>query len=272
MFTTASIDPNPRNNIGLSSVDDEEDGKACVIRTLSIPVLAKIILLNAGQDSESDNEFSIHDMKSISIGAEMTDEEIEEDKLIPAKPDFHNYISMGDTGAILLGSFNQGNEVLFKRHTRDKQQAASALVTLAMTKLYNPHLWYREVVDDILKLSDKVATDNLENLEQDEAEDEESRNYLLPSEISEDFTVGVNRISVELEEDAVTGRMNELESQLETFFEENGMGIFRQGNIMMPVWKETDVYFTMDPKGRDARGEPREGDGTAAVMWYTDRS
>lgn len=264
------FDPNPRNNIGLSSVDDEEDGKACVIRTLSIPVLAKIILLNAGQDSESDNEFSIHDMKSISIGAEMTDEEIEEDKLIPAKPDFHNYISMGDTGAILLGSFNQGNEVLFKRHTRDKQQAASALVTLAMTKLYNPHLWYREVVDDILKLSDKVATDNLENLEQDEAEDEESRNYLLPSEISEDFTVGVNRISVELEEDAVTGRMNELESQLETFFEENGMGIFRQGNIMMPVWKETDVYFTMDPKGRDARGEPREGDGTAAVMWYTD--
>ncbi|XP_054003673.1 uncharacterized protein LOC128889756 [Hylaeus anthracinus] len=264
------FDPNPRNNLGLWEAMDEENSAACVIRTLDLSVLAKVIETNAGQDQETSDEFSIHDMKNIQIGSEMTDEEIEEDKLIPVKPDLHNYVNMGDTGAILLGSFNQGNEAMFKRHTRDKQQAASALAALAMTKLYNPHLWYREVVDDVLKLGDKIAAENLENLPEEEVEDEIPRNYLLPSEIAEDFAVGVNRMSVALEEESNTGRMTELETQLENFFETNLMGIFRQDSVMMPIWREADVYFTMDPRGRDTRGEPREKDGTACVMWFTD--
>ncbi|XP_076672240.1 uncharacterized protein LOC143371178 [Andrena cerasifolii] len=264
------FDPNPRNNLGFGSNEEEEGGVACVIRTLDLSVLAKMIETNAGQDPDFDNEFYIHSMKSINIGSEMTDEEIEADKLIPVKPDLYNYYSVMDTGAILLGSFNQANEVMFKRHTRDKQQAATALVTLAMTKLYNPHLWYREVVDDVLKLGDRIAMENLENLEDEGAEEEAGRAYLLPSEINADFTVGVNRISFELEEEVASGKMTDLQTQLETFFEANSMGIFRQGEVMMPVWKEADVYFTMDPKGRDTRGEPREKDGTAGVMWFID--
>ncbi|XP_034187811.2 uncharacterized protein LOC117607797 [Osmia lignaria lignaria] len=264
------FDSNPRNSRGFWSEEEVEENVACVIRTLDHSVLAKIIETNAGQDQEHGNEFSIHDMKNISIGAEMTDEEIEEDKQIPVKPDLRNYHSIGDTGAVLLGSFNQGNEVMFKRQTRDKQQAATALAAMAMTKLYNPHLWYREVVDDILKLGDKIAQDNMENLAEEGMEGEEPRNYLLPSEISEDFAVGVNRIYVALEEEGASGKMNELTSQLETFFESNAMGVFRQANVMMPIWREADVFFLVDPRGRDSRGEPREKDGVAAVMWFTD--
>nr|XP_031846066.1 uncharacterized protein LOC116432810 [Nomia melanderi] len=270
------FDPNPRNNKGLSDLtqtDEEEVPVACVIRTLDIPVLAKLIQANAEQDEEAPptDDFFIHAMKSIQIGNEMTEEEIEADKLIPVKPDLHNYISMGDNGAILTGSFNQANEMMFKRQTRDKQQAASALAALAMTKLYNPHLWYREVVDDILKIGDKIAQENLENIPVEETDEEETlRNYLLPDEINEEFTVGVNKMFVELEAENVTGRMTELESQLESFFETNLMGIVRQENIMMPIWREGDVFFTMDPKGRDSRGEPREKDGVAVIMWFTD--
>ncbi|XP_017758556.1 PREDICTED: LOW QUALITY PROTEIN: uncharacterized protein LOC108549597 [Eufriesea mexicana] len=266
------FDPHPRNKEGLWSIEEEEElNAACVIRTLDPSVLAKIIETNAGQDPESGNEFSIHNTKVVSIGSEMTEEEIEADKQVPVKPDLHNYHNMGDTGAILLGSFNQANEVMFKRHTRDKQQAGSALATLGMTKLYNPHLWYREVVDDILKIGDKITADNLENLaEGGETEEEAPRTYLIPSEISEDFAVGVNRIYVSLEEETATGKMTDLATQLETFFETNVMGIFRQDNIMMPIWREADAFFTMDPKGRDSRGEPRDKDGAAAVMWFTD--
>ncbi|XP_012134973.2 uncharacterized protein LOC105661804 [Megachile rotundata] len=265
------LDPNPRNSLGLwSGEEEEEENVGCVIRALNLSVLAKIIETNAGQDQESGNEFSIHAMKNVAIGSEMTPEEIEEDKQIPVKPDLRNYYSAGETGAVLLGSYSQGNEAMFKRHTRDKQQAASALVTLAMTKLYNPHLWYREVVDDILKVSDKITLDNLENLSEDVAEGETPRDYLIPSEIAEDFAVGVNRIYVALEEDNVSGRMADLTTSLETFFETNVMGVFRQANIIMPIWREADVFFTMDPKGRDQRGEPRERDGAAAVMWFTD--
>ncbi|CAL7934154.1 unnamed protein product [Xylocopa violacea] len=266
------FDPNPRNKQGTWGPEEEEleENTACVIRTLDLSVLAKIIETNAGQDQETGNEFSIHDMKVVSIGSEMTEEEMEADKQIPVKPDLNNYTNMGDTGAILLGSFNQANEVVFKRQTRDKQQAGSSLAALAMTKLYNPHLWYREVVDDILKLGDKITVDNLENLVEEGGEEEEPREYLLPSEINEDFAVGVNRMYVSLEEESASGKMSELESQLETFFEANAMGIFRQDNIMMPIWREGDVFFMMDPKGRDSRGEPREKDGAAAVLWYTD--
>ncbi|XP_076287508.1 uncharacterized protein LOC143212527 [Lasioglossum baleicum] len=268
------FDPNPRNSRGLSEVTDEEDiPVACVVRTLSIPVLAKLIKANAEQEEEAptSDEFAINAMKSIQIGPEMTEEEIEADKLIPVKPDLNNYSSLGDTGAILMGSFNQANETMFKRQTRDKQQAASALATLAMTKLYNPHLWYREVVDDILKIGDKIATENLPNLPMEEAEEEETpRTYLIPDEIGEEFNVGVNRMYVELEAENASGRMTELDSQLETFFEANIMGIFRQENIMMPFWREGEVFFMMDPKGRDSRGEPRERDGVAVIMWFTD--
>ncbi|KOC69960.1 hypothetical protein WH47_08221 [Habropoda laboriosa] len=266
------FDPNPRSSKGLWAADEDdlEESVACVVRTLDLAALARIIETNAGQDQEASNEFSIHDMKVVSIGSEMTEEEIEEDKQIPVKPDLNNYYSMGDNGAVLLGSFNQGNEVVFKRLTRDKQQAGSALATLAMTKLYNPHLWYREVIDDILKLGDKITADNLENLAEEGVEEEEPRHYLLPSEINDDFPVGVNRMYISLEEESVSGRMNDLGAQLETFFETNVMGIFRQNEVMMPVWREGDVFFLMDPKGRDTRGEPREKDGSAAVMWFTD--
>lgn len=264
------FDPNPRNRQGLWSVEEEEEveNAACVIRTFDLSVLAKIIETNAGQDPETSNEFSIHNMKVVSIGSEMTEEEIEADKQIPVKPDLNNYLNMGDTGAILLGSFNQANEVIFKRHSRDKQQSGSALATLGMTKLYNPHLWYREVVDDILKIGDKITMDNLENLP--EEEEESPRTYLLPSEISEDFAVGVNRMYVTLEEETTSGKTVDLPTALETFFETNSMGIFRQNHVIMPFWREGEAFFTMDPKGRDTRGEPREKDGAAAVMWFTD--
>ncbi|XP_076175266.1 uncharacterized protein LOC143150705 [Ptiloglossa arizonensis] len=265
------FDPNPRNNLGLWAVEQEEEaGLACAIRTLSLSVLAKVIETNAGQDQETTDEFFIHDMRNVHIGPEMTDEEIEEDKLIPVKPELHNYVNMGDTGAILFGSFNQANETMFKRQTRDKQQAATALATLAMTKLYNSHLWYREVIDDVLKLGDKITADNLENLAEEESEEETPRDYLLPSEIGENFAVGVNRMFVTLEEETVTGKTTDLETYLETFFETNSMGIFRQDDKIMPIWREADVFYTMDPYGRDTRGEPREKDGAACAMWFTD--
>lgn len=259
------FDPNPRDATG-QLVEWDEENTACVVRSLDVSALAELIRKNAGQ--EGGNDFTIHELKGVSVGAPMTDEEIEADKRIPVKPDLNNYSAMGDTGAVLLGTINQGNETLFKRQTRDRQQAANSLATLAMTRLYNPHLWHRELVDEILKIGDKLTGENLANLP--EAEEEEPRNYLLPSEVAEDFDIGVNRMSIGLEEEVVSGAVTELASLLEQFFGENTMGLPRQGETTMPVWKEAGVYFTMDPRGRDLRGEPVERNGAAAVMWFTD--
>lgn len=261
------FDPNPRDALGRMMEADEEN-TACVVRVLDVSALAELIQNNAGQ--EGGNDFMIHELKNVAIGAPMTDDEIEADKRIPVKPDLKNYSAMGDTGAVLLGTINQSNETLFKRQTRDRQQAANSLTTLAMTKLYNPHLWYRELVDDILKIGDKLTNENLVNLLEVEAEKETPRNYLLPLEITEDFDIGVNRISFGLEEEAVSGHVTEMASLLEEFFKENAMGVLRQGETMMPIWREADVFFTMDPRGRDIRGELVEKNGAAAVMWFTD--
>ncbi|XP_014472009.1 PREDICTED: uncharacterized protein LOC106743037 [Dinoponera quadriceps] len=261
------FDPNPRDASGQAAEGNEEN-TACVVRALDVSTLAELIEMNAGR--EGGNDFAIHELKSVSVGAPMTDEEVEADKKIPIKPDLNNYSAMGDTGAVLLGAINQGNETLFKRQTRNKQQAANGLTTLAMTRLYNPHLWYREFVDDILKIGDRLATENLPNLLEAEAEEAVPRNYLLPSEITEDFDIGVNRMSIGLEEEVVSGRVTEMASLLEQFFKENAMGLLRQGETIMPVWREAEVFFTMDPRGRDARGEPVEKNGAAAVMWFTD--
>lgn len=261
------FDPNPRDKLGQLSAEPAEENSACVVRTSDLSTLANLIEKNAGQDP-TNNDFAIHELKNVSIGTSMTDEEIEADKQIPIKPDLNNYSSLGDTGALLLGTIEQGNETAFKRQTRDKQEAANSLVALAMTKLYNPHLWYRELVDDILRIGDKLTIENLANLPEAEAEEESPRNYLLPSEFAEDFTIGVNRMSIGLEEDSIAGRTADTSTLLEQFFEGNAMGVFRQGDVMMPIWREGNVYFTMDPRGRNARGEP-EKDGAAAVMWFT---
>ncbi|XP_050444843.1 uncharacterized protein LOC126848201 [Cataglyphis hispanica] len=261
------FDPNPRDKLGQLSAEPAEENSACVVRTSDLSTLANLIEKNAGQDP-TNNDFVIHELKIVSIGTSMTDEEIEADKLIPIKPDLNNYSSLGDTGALLLGTIEQGNETAFKRQTRDKQQAGNSLVALAMTKLYNPHLWYRELVDDILRIGDKLTVENLANLPEAEAEEETPRNYLLPSEFAEDFTIGVNRMSIGLEEEFIAGRTADTSTILEQFFEGNAMGVFRQNDMMMPIWKEGNVYFTMDPRGRDARGEP--GKDGAAVMWFTD--
>lgn len=259
------FDPNPRDKLGQLSADEENS--ACVVRTLDLSTLANLIKKNAGKDPKN-NDFVIHELKNVSISMPMTDEEIEADKLIPIIPDLNNYSTLGDTGALLLGTIEQGNEA-FRRQTRDKQQAANSLTALAMTKLYNPHLWYPELVDDILRIGDKVTVENLINLPE-AAEEESPRNYLLPSEITEDFTIGVNRMSIHLEEESIAGKTADATRLLEQFFEGNTMGVFRQGNVMMPIWKEGDVFFTMDPRGRNARGEPGNKDGAAAVMWFTD--
>ncbi|XP_011687489.1 PREDICTED: uncharacterized protein LOC105449804 [Wasmannia auropunctata] len=263
------FDPNPRDKLGQLSAERDEENSACLVRSLDLSALADLIKKNAGQD-EGGNDFMIHELKNVSIGALMTNEEIEADKQIPIVPDLNNYSNLGNTGALLLGTIDQRNELAFKRTTRDKQQAANSLTTLAMTKLYNPHLWYHELIDDILRIGDKLTLKNLTNLPEIETEDEVPRNYLLPSEITEDFAIGVNRMSIELEEESITGKMTDLTRLLEQFFEGNSMGVFRQGNVMMPIWKEGEVFFTMDPRSRNVQGEPKDKDGAAAVMWFTD--
>ncbi|KAK2577410.1 hypothetical protein KPH14_003520 [Odynerus spinipes] len=263
------FDPNPRPKPTASTVEGEETDVACVIRTPKPEIIASYIAKNAVITPERGSEYAIHNLKSLALSLPMTDEELELDKQTPVEPDTHHYSRLPEGGAILQGSFNQGNEKMFKRHTRDKQQAATSMAALAMTKLYNPHLWYREVVDDILKIGDKITTDNLANLPEAEGEDDVPRNFLMPSELGEEFTVGVNRISVGLEEEVVSGRATDLTKLLETFFENNVMGIVRQDNVMLPIWKEGEVYFMMDPRGRDSRGESSERDA-AAAMWFTD--
>lgn len=262
------FDPNPRDELGQLVTEALEENAACVVRTLNLSILADLIKKNVGDTTERGNDFAIHELKNISIGTPMTNEEIEADKQILIKPDLNNYTNLGDNGAVLLGSINQGNEILFKQQTRGKQQSANSLTALAMTKLYNPHLWYRELVDDILKVGDKLSSENLMNIPEEE-EGQLPRKYLIPSDITEDFAIGVNRFSIGLEEESVIGKVTDLTVLLERFFERSTMGIFRQGDTIMPIWKEGNVFFIMDPKGRNVQGEPREQDGTAAVMWFT---
>lgn len=263
------FDPNPRDKLGQLVAERDEQNFACVVRTSNLSALANLIKKNVGQERvERGNEFTIHELRNVSIGASMTDEEIEADKRVPIVPDLNNYSNLGNNGALLLGTIDQKNEAAFKRPTRDKQQAANSLATLAMTKLYNPHMWYREMVDDILKFGDQLTAKNLANLP--EEEEESPRNYLLPSEIEAEFLIGVNRMSISLEEEVTTGGMADLTRLLEQFFDAQTMGVFRQNDVMMPIWREGNVFFTMDPRGRSAQGEPRDKDGAAAVMWFTD--
>ncbi|XP_044010347.1 uncharacterized protein LOC122854000 [Aphidius gifuensis] len=267
------FDPYPRNEIGINDLEAMEDElTACVIRSLDSDELARIILENIDVESVDNDNFTIHGFKILSTSEYMTNEEIDIDKKIPIKPDLNGYSELGNDGGILSGSFEQSN-VLFKILTRNKQQAANALVTLAMRQMYNPHLWYREVVDDILKLGDKLTQENFKNLpaEQDEAEDDkkELRQYLLPSEIDEGFDIGVNRVTVGVEEDKISGKnVTDITKALEEFFADNNAGILKKDDIIIPIWREGSVYFFFDPFGRDATGEPKEN-SPASVMWFT---
>lgn len=265
------FDSNARGKMGQRNTEgEEEEPVACVIRTFQLPLLAKCIKENVDPEAEGfTDEFMIHDVKIVSIGEPMTADELAKDKQTPIKPELNQYVAVGDDSACLNGSLNQGNEVMFKHQTRNKQQAGNALVTLAMTKLYNPLLWYREVVDEILKIGDKVTADSGENLPEPEEDDENPRDYLLTNEVNDEFNIGVNHISVGLEEQTASGRPSDLAKTLGEFFEQNTHGVMNCGNVIMPVWKEGTVFFTMDPKGRDNRGVPKEKDGTAAVMWFT---
>ncbi|KAL0106077.1 hypothetical protein PUN28_016068 [Cardiocondyla obscurior] len=261
------FDPNPRDKLGQLSTEIEEENYACLVRSSNLSAIADLIKKNT---KDAAGNFMIHNLKSVSIGTVMTNEEIEADKQKLIMPDLNNYSTLGNTGALLLGTIDQRDEVAFKEQTRDKQQAANSLTTLAMTKLYDPHLWYRELVDDILIIGDKLTTENLINLPEVGAEEELPRNYLLPSEIAEDFVIGVNRMLIDLNEESITGTMTDVARLLEEFFEANTMGVFRQGDVIMPIWREGRVFFIMDPRGRNAQGESRDKDGTAAVMWFTD--
>lgn len=211
-----------------------DDSLACVLRFLDPNEIAIVLTeLLQSEDENSKADFFIHEVKVTSISEPMADEEIERDKAIPIKPELKNYSPLGEIGAFLAGSFNQSNEILFKKATRDKQQAASALVTLATTKLFDPHLWYRQVLDDILKMADKLTEENAKNIpEIDEDDAQSARDYLLPSEVVErEFFIGVNEIAVEVEEEAAAGKLTELAKTLQDFFSSNKMGILRYEQV-----------------------------------------
>ncbi|XP_012271201.1 uncharacterized protein LOC105694788 [Orussus abietinus] len=265
------LHPNPRIDMSQKAGAAEEDLAGCVVRVLDPESLAEVVEKNLPATEES-KEFSIHEVKILSVGQPMTEEEIEKDKEVPEKPDLNNFGVVGDDGACLNGSIDQANEALFKHRTRDKQQAANSIIALAMTRLYNPHYWNREVVDDIVKLGDKMTIDNIDAVPEPDEDDEVPRDYLLPSEVAKEFNIGVNKMTLDLEEEAAEGKLSDLQKHLEEFFEGNKMGIFRQGKVMMPVWKEGDVFFMMDPRGRDAQGNPKEKDGAASVLWFTSLS
>ncbi|XP_058809940.1 uncharacterized protein LOC131675113 [Phymastichus coffea] len=233
---------------------------ACVFRFVEVTELVAVLTELLQVQSEEDQlDYFIHEVEVVSISEPMTDEEIQKDKAIPVRPDLRNYAAFGDYGATLAGNFNQNDEAIFKRETRGKQQAASALVTLAMTKIFYPYLWYREVVDDILKMGDKLTHENLKNLPEADNEDEENaRYYLLPSEIGNDFALGVNQMSLSVEEETFSGKLDELNATLQEFFAANKMGIFRQDKIILPIWREEAAFFTMDPVGKQA----------ASVYWF----
>ncbi|XP_008553309.2 uncharacterized protein LOC103575345 [Microplitis demolitor] len=237
------FDPNPRGPRGEKNSEDEE--AACVIRAVDPEELARVIESNAGE-AESD-EFFIHVFEVVDISDPMTAEEIEEDKSKPVKPELGAFAEINEDSACLYGNVDKD----------DKSQAAVALVTLAMTKLYSPFLWTREVVDDIVKLGSKIAESNVENL----PEEEEARTYLLPREV-DDFDIGVNRISVEVEENA-TGTSDNLATMLQEFLTKNPAGILRQDNIMLPIWKEGDIFFTFNPSSNPEAKE------NATVFWFT---
>uniref|UniRef100_A0A6V7J4P2 Uncharacterized protein n=1 Tax=Bracon brevicornis TaxID=1563983 RepID=A0A6V7J4P2_9HYME len=263
------FDPSP--GLNLSGEDVEEEPGASVVRALDPAHLATLIISRIDPEAEGENDFFIHDFQILSIGEYLTDEELEADKQKPVKPDLNAYVEVSEDGACLNGSFDQANTTIFKSRTRNKQQAANALLTLAMRQLYNPHLWSQQVVDDILKLGDKLTEANIANIaaEEPEGEDEIIRKYLLPSEIEESFDIGVNRATVTLDEEKSRGAVTEMTPFLTDFFAESSMAILRQGHVMLPIWKEGDIFFMMDPRGRDGQGEIQEEGGTAAVLWFT---
>ncbi|XP_011496539.1 PREDICTED: uncharacterized protein LOC105361131 [Ceratosolen solmsi marchali] len=239
---------------------------ACVLK---FPNVSEIIFILKEQleieDEIVQSFFFIHEIKVASMSEQLTDEEIEIDKVTLIKPELRAYTAVGENGAFLCGSFNQANDILFKMETRDKQQAANALVTLAMTKLYDPHLWSTGVIDDILKMSDKLSNESSKNLQDNSEEDmDNSRQYLLPSEINPSFFLGINEITVNVEENSVIGQLNDLTKNLEDFFVNNKMGIFRKDQIILSTWKEESIYFAMDPRGQKT--------GNATVYWYIDIS
>ncbi|XP_034948790.1 uncharacterized protein [Chelonus insularis] len=267
------FDPNPRGKLGHQTPQDDEELVACVVRAVNLEEIARIIELNIDEKEEASDEFFIHGFKVDSISEPMTYEELIVDKKIPIRPDLNNYSELSEEVAYLAGSFTQGNTLQFKSRTRDKQQAANALVALAMSKLYNPHLWYQEVVDDILKLGDKITEENLDNLPEEEADvDKEQikRDYLVPSEIDEFFDIGVNRATVEIEEGITSGMMKDIDTSVAEFFRTNQMGILRQDEIMIPIWKEGHTYFTFNPRGSsDQANLKEEKNNTAIVYWST---
>ena len=212
-----------------SGMDRSKLEIACVLRFVDPNELAAVLSEEFQESEDSSNEFTIHAVEILSISEPMEPEEIEIEKLSMEKPALRAYSAMGDTGAVLKGTFNQNDSFMFGKETRGKQQAAIALVSLGMTKLFDSHLWERELLDDLLKMGDKLCLDNLKNLPVDNGD--ENRDYLLPDEIEKEFFLGVNKILFEIQPEFVSGKVPEMPKCFDEFFKENKKGILRQEKV-----------------------------------------
>ncbi|XP_019769617.1 uncharacterized protein LOC109544047 isoform X1 [Dendroctonus ponderosae] len=185
--------------------------------------------------------------------------------------DWYNFKGIDVAVWILRGSFSQIS-LRFSAESRNSQGTANALISLAMSTLFDEQEWSSDTVDEILMTGDEFYRDSVETLQEKGAF---ISSHLMLFELKKRHRLRDKEAEFELEECLVNGLINarnsndvnDLRKGLEEFFIDNDYGVITMRDISLPIWKKKEIFYYLDPYSRDEKGIST-GYGTSCVIRF----
>ncbi|KAF5281689.1 hypothetical protein FQA39_LY17710 [Lamprigera yunnana] len=225
-------------------------GTACILRFLEIEDLVKTLVTNF--DSGTSNLFNISSFEFV-VWESSPNGSI--------RPPLNNYVEVNPYTSILRSNYSNISTI-FKLNV-GMQTIPMCLSAVAMMKLYPANMWNVDILEEILRVGDKLYTDTM--VERERREDlliEDDINEVYAENCLLDFYIGMNKFTIEYQE-AIEGDFeNHFKALMNDFYAvppvsaDDEKELFITNNFYnVMTWFDGNVYYLFDPKPRDETGQ-----------------
>ncbi|KAB0791417.1 hypothetical protein PPYR_03217 [Photinus pyralis] len=225
-------------------------GTACVMRFSNMDDLA--LSIEANLQPGQNNSFNIGRV-TVSVW------EMEAGGV--SRPPLNNYAELSPHSAILRSVFSERSGI-FKLNA-GKQTIPMCLVAMAMMKIYPASIWSQDIVEEVLKIGDRLFTDTMVARERrTDLTPEEDVDEVYAENCLREFHIGTNKFVMNFGGPLVGNFEQNFWPQIKAFYQRapasdnDEFELLITSNLYnVATWFDGNVYYLFDPKPRDQFGQ-----------------
>lgn len=165
-------------------------------------------------------------------------------------PDWQNFKGIENGKWILSGNLSEFSDI-FDVDNRGHQSTAMNVVALAKTRELGVQNWTSEVIDEILSVGDQFHSISIMSLK---TNGKLIDNNLKLSELENELKLDKIIVDLSYEDFVIGGPLTTFRDSLESYFNEEELGLLTTCDLSFAIWKAADFYYLFDSHERDHKG------------------